>query len=271
MREAEAEAKTEPNGPAQSDELLVENKGRVRVLTLNRPQQKNAFNDALYDGVRDALTDAMEDDSVACVVVTGAGGAFSAGQDLGEMGNRPVHEDDEPHGFDPFVTELMSFAKPLIAAVDGVAVGVGVTMLLHCDLVLVGPSARFRAPFVSLGIAAEAGSTALFPSTIGWQETAAFLFRSAWMDADEAVRTGLAWRKGDAALDAALEVAGEIAAMPASTLVANKQALLAARADLVNAARQRENATLAKLGGGPANREALKAFMEKRPADFSNL
>jgi enoyl-CoA hydratase/carnithine racemase len=254
-----------------SDELIVENEGRVRVLTLNRPKQKNAFNDAQYDGVRDALVDAMDDATVACVVIAGAGGAFSAGQDLGEMAKRPVHDDGEPHGFDPFVTQLMSFTKPLIAAVDGVAVGIGVTLLLHCDLVLVGPSARLRAPFVSLGIAAEAGSSALLPATIGWQETAAFLFRSAWMDADEAVRTGVAWRKADPVLDGAMEVAREIAAMPVSTLVANKQALLDARADLVNAARRRENATLAKLGGGPANREALKAFAEKRPPDFSNL
>jgi enoyl-CoA hydratase/carnithine racemase len=254
-----------------SDVLNIDTEGRVRILTMNRPKQKNAFNDAQYDAMRAALRGAMDDDGVACVVITGAEGAFSAGQDLGEMGNRPVYDDGEPHGFDPFVTQLMSFAKPLIAAVDGVAVGVGVTMLLHCDLVLVGPAARLRAPFVSLGIAAEAGSTALFPATMGWQETAAFLFRSAWIDADEAVRAGLAWRKADPVLEGALEVAREIAAMPVSTLVANKQALLDGRADLVNAARQRENATLARLGGGPANREALRAFAEKRPPDFSNL
>lgn len=254
-----------------SDVLLVENQGRVRVLTLNRPQQKNAFTDALYDAVRDALRDAMEDDSVACVVISGAAGAFSAGQDLGEMAVRPSYDDNEPHGFDPFVTQLMAFAKPLIAAVDGVAVGVGVTMLLHCDLVLVGPSARLRAPFVSLGIAAEAGSTVLLPAQIGWQETAAFLLRSAWMDADEAVRTGLAWRKADDVQAAALEVAREIAAMPIITLVANKKALMAARADVVNAARQRENGTLASLAGNAAMIEALTAFREKRAPDFSRL
>jgi enoyl-CoA hydratase/carnithine racemase len=254
-----------------SDILLSEDRGRVRVLTMNRPQQKNAFNDALYDAVRDGLSVAMDDDGIAVVVLTGAAGAFSAGQDLGELGVRPTYDDNEPHGFNPFVDGLMSFHKPLIAAVDGVAVGVGVTMLLHCDLVLVGPAARLRAPFVSLGIAAEAGSTALFPATMGSQETAAFLFRSAWLDADEAVRTGLAWRKGDPVLDAALEVADEIAAMPILSLVPNKQALLAARADAVNRARQTENATLAKLAGNAATREALKAFAEKRPPDFTRL
>jgi enoyl-CoA hydratase/carnithine racemase len=254
-----------------SDLVLVENIGRVRTVTLNRPQAKNAFTDALYDAVRDELAAAMDDDSVAVVVLAGAAGAFSAGQDLGEMGQRPTYDDDLPHGFDPFVTGLVSFEKPLIAAVDGVAVGVGLTMLLHCDLVLVGPTARFRAPFVSLGIAAEAGSTALLPALIGWQETSAFLFRSSWIDADEAVRLGLAWRKADDVLAAALEVAGEIAAMPVLSLIANKRVLLASRADAVERARRTENATLAGLAGNAATIEAITAFREKRPPDFSNL
>jgi enoyl-CoA hydratase/carnithine racemase len=197
----------------QNEEVLkVEVREHVMVLTLNRPQAKNAFTDALYDAVRDEL-----------------------------------------------------------AAVDGVAVGVGLTMLLHCDLVLVGPTARFRAPFVSLGIAAEAGSTTLLPALIGWQETAAFLFRSSWIDADESVRLGLAWRKADDVLAAALETAAEMAAMPVISLRANKRILLAARADAVERARKTENATLAGLAGNAATREAIAAFREKRAPDFSNL
>jgi enoyl-CoA hydratase/carnithine racemase len=254
-----------------SDIVQIENHGRVRVVTMNRPDRKNAFNDAQYDAVRDALAAAMDDDSVACVVLTGAGGAFSAGQDLSELGARPQYEDDAPHGFPPFVDGLMSFYKPLVAAVDGVAVGVGVTMLLHCDLVLVGPNARLRAPFISLGISTEAGSSVLFPAAMGHQETAALLFRSAWMDADDAVRTGLAWRKADDVLAAALEVAGEIAHMPIVSLVANKKALLAARHDAVMTARKIEDGTNASLAGNPATREALLAFREKRPPDFSTM
>jgi enoyl-CoA hydratase/carnithine racemase len=254
-----------------SDILLSEDRGRVRVLTLNRPKQKNAFTDALYDAVRDGLESARSDDGIACVVITGAEGAFSAGQDLGEMAVRPTYDDGAPHGFNPFVDALTEFDKPLVAAVDGVAVGVGLTMLLHCDLVLVGSEARLRAPFVSLGIAAEAGSTELLPATIGWQETASMLFRSAWVDADEAVRIGLAWRKADPVADAALEVAAEIAAMPITSLVPNKRALLAARADAVDRARQTENKTLAALAGNPATREALAAFREKRKPDFTAL
>jgi enoyl-CoA hydratase/carnithine racemase len=254
-----------------SDALLIENRGRVRVVTMNRPDRKNAFNDAQYDAVRDALADAMEDDSVACVVITGAGGAFSAGQDLSELGARPQYDDDAPHGFPPFVDQLMAFHKPLIAAVDGVAVGVGVTMLLHCDLVLVGPKARLRAPFVSLGISTEAGSSVLFPAVIGHQETAALLYRSAWLDADEAVRTGLAWRKADDVLAAAYDVADEIAQMPRVSLVANKKVLLAARADAVTRGRQAEDANNASLAGNPATREALTAFREKRAPDFSQM
>src|SRR4051812_36527357 len=125
-----------------SDVALVENRGRVRIVTFNRPQAKNAFNDDLYDAVRDALVSAADDPDVAVVVLTGAEGAFSAGQDLGEMGTFRVHDDRLPHGFMPFVDTLQSFPKPLLAAVNGVAVGIGVTLLLHCDLVWVADGVR---------------------------------------------------------------------------------------------------------------------------------
>ena len=139
-----------------SDILLTEDHGRVRVLTLNRPKQKNAFTDALYDAVRDASRRRAPTTASPASSSRARAGAFSAGQDLGEMAVRPTYDDDTPHGFNPFVDTLTQFDKPLVAAVDGVAVGVGLTMLLHCDLVLVGPGARLRAPFVSLAIAAEA-------------------------------------------------------------------------------------------------------------------
>ena len=146
-----------------SDVLLTEDKGRVRLLTFNRPQAKNAFNDDLYDAVTAALRDASEDGNVAVVILTGAEGAYCAGQDLSEMTKSRTPEEAASSGFMPFVDTLQTFPKPLIAAVNGVAVGIGVTMLLHCDLVFASERARFRAPFVSLGIAAEAGSTVLLP------------------------------------------------------------------------------------------------------------
>jgi enoyl-CoA hydratase/carnithine racemase len=256
-----------------SDILLVEDTGRIRLLTLNRPHAKNAFNDDLYDAVRDALRTAADDPNVAVVVITGADGAFTAGQDLSEMGKARTPEEATSSGFMPFVDTLQSFPKPLIAAVNGVAVGIGVTMLLHCDLVFASEQARFRAPFVSLGIAAEAGSSALFEQRIGWQNAAHLLFTSGWVSAGEAVAMGLAWRKvgEDRLLVEVLEYAGQIAVMPVSSLVENKRLLLDVRVPAVLDARPREEAALTRVVGSPANREAIAAFMAKRPPDFSNL
>jgi enoyl-CoA hydratase/carnithine racemase len=256
-----------------SDVVLVENRGRVRILTLNRPDRKNAFNDDLYDGVAEALTSAADDPQVAVVVITGAEGAFSAGQDLGAMADSHVAADGSPRGFVPFVDVLQAFPKPLLAAVNGVAVGVGVTMLLHCDLVVAADTARFRTPFVSLGIVTEAGSSMLFPALLGWQETARLLFTSDFVDAAEAARIGLVWRvvPADELHAEVMGLADQIAAMPVSILVANKRLLIDARIDAVKAARQREEATLGVVGGGPAVQEAVRAFMEKRAPDFSNL
>jgi enoyl-CoA hydratase/carnithine racemase len=256
-----------------SDVLLIENRGRVRILTFNRPQAKNAFNDDLYDACAEALQAAADDPSVAVVVLTGAEGAFSAGQDLSEMTKPRTPEQAATSGFMPFVDTLQSFPKPLIAAVNGVAVGIGVTMLLHCDLVFVGERARLRAPFVNLGIVVEAGSSVLFPERIGWQNTADLLFRSAFVSGAEAVAMGLAWRSysDERLMVEVLNHAEQIAAMPVAALVENKKLLLEVRLPGVVEARKREEDALARVVGTPANLEAIKAFMEKRAPDFSNL
>ncbi len=253
--------------------VLIEDRGRVRILTMNRPQQLNAFNDAHYDAFAAALRSAADDPRVSVLVVTGAGRAFSAGQDLGELGNRPKYEDAREHGFQPFMDELQSFPKPLIAAVNGIGVGIGLTMLLHCDLVLIAESARLRAPFVSLGVTAEAASTALLPARIGWQETAHLLYTAAWLPAARAVEIGLAWRcvPESRLMAESLGVADEMAALPVTSLVATKRLLLDARMDSINVARERENRVFGTLEGGDANREAVAAFQEKRPADFSHV
>jgi enoyl-CoA hydratase/carnithine racemase len=256
-----------------SDVLLTENKGRIRILTFNRPRAKNAFNDDLYDAARDALQAAADDPGVAVVILTGAEGAFCAGQDLSEMTKARTPEQAASSGFMPFVDTLQAFPKPLIAAVNGVAVGIGVTMLMHCDLVFAAERARFRAPFVSLGIAAEAGSSALFPQRLGWQNTAHLLFTSSFVSASEAVDMGLAWRSypDERLLVEVLSYAEQIAAMPVAALVENKKLLLDVRVPAVLEARPREEDALARVVGSPANLEAINAFMEKRTPDFSNL
>ncbi len=253
--------------------LEIADDGGVRLLTLDRPQALNAYNDDLYDAVRDALGDAAARDDIAVVVLTGKGKGFSAGTDLGELAEPRRHEDGKPHGFPSFIATVEAFPKPLIAAVNGLGIGIGVTILPHCDMVLMSTRARLRAPFVTLGVTAEAGSTVLLPALIGWQHAAELLYTADWIDAETALAWGLAGRlcAPEALMDEALALAGRIARMPVSSLVATKELLLAARLDAVRAARERENTRFAKLLGGPANREALAAFREKREPDFRGL
>ena len=248
-----------------SDVLKVDRDGKVLVLTLNRPAQLNAFNDELYDSVTKALRDAAKDDGISVVVITGEGRAFSAGQDLAEMETAPVHDDDLQHGFTPFIETVESFPKPLIAAVNGIGVGIGLTLLPHCDLVFMSEQARLRGPFVSLGVTVEAGNSYLLPVTVGWQAASHMLYTAAWIDADYARETGLAFKvvPADALLTEARKAAAEIAAMPLDSLTGTKQLLLDARLDLVRAARAREVETFAGLVGGPANRAAIEAFKGK--------
>jgi len=228
--------------------LLTEDDGGVRLLTLNRPAAKNAFNDDLYHALRQALDDARVDPAVAVCVVTGAGDTFSAGQDLKVLA---TFLDDPQAGkaFGPFTQALTAFDKPLLAAVNGAAVGVGTTMLLHCDLVLVSESARFKLPFVSLGLVPEAGSSVLLPAVIGPQAAGHLLFTGGWMDAPESVARGLAWKLVPAGrlLEETLALARQIAAAPVENLVACKRMLLAARADAVSAALAREQGELDRI------------------------
>jgi enoyl-CoA hydratase/carnithine racemase len=253
--------------------LRIRDEGGVRLLTFNRPDALNAFNAALYDAINSALQEAAVRSDIAVVVMTGEGRGFCAGTDLGEMADPPQFDDGKAHGFEPFLDTLQAFPKPVIAAVNGVGIGIGLTMLPHCDIVLMAADARLRAPFVTLGVTAEAASTYLLPNIIGWGETAHLLYTAEWMDADKAVETGLAWRKVPTPdlLPEAMAVAAAIAKMPVSSLVATKKLLLDARLSQVRDARAREVPTFRTLMGGPANREAITAFQEKREADFTKL
>lgn len=253
--------------------VLTEHRDGVVLLTMNRPERRNAFNDQQYDDLRDELAEARGDDAVKVAVVTGATGAFSGGQDLSEMGAPVVHDDGELHGFGPFVDELETFDKPLMAAVNGVGVGIGLTMLLHCDIVYMAESARIRAPFVSLGLVPEAGSSFLLQEIVGAQVAAELLYTNAWIDATRAVDLGLvaASYPDDELMDRVLQTAGEIAQQPLSALRRTKQLLLDVRAEALAAARRREDSAMAQLIGTPANAEAIRAFREKRAADFAGM
>ncbi len=252
--------------------VLQELKDGVLLLTLNRPQKKNAFNDPQWDGLRDALNGAREDDDVSVVVVTGAGSDFSAGQDLTAFGQaREPREDGQANGYAGCMDALFGFDKPLLAAAKGVGVGIGATLLFSCDIVYVGESVRLRLPFVSLGLVPEAASSYTLQARIGSQRAAELFFTAEWIDAARAVETGIALRAfaDEQLLPATLEKAREIARHPMGSLRATKRTLMAAHAAAIRVAREAEDAGMAAQAGSPENIEAIRAFIEKRAPDFS--
>jgi enoyl-CoA hydratase/carnithine racemase len=254
--------------------LRTETADRVRLLTFDRPEALNAFSEALYDAVTDALIEAASDPAVAVVVFTGRGRAYSAGADLGEMAARAG--EDFPlgrHGFPGFIKQLTDFPKPLLMAVNGLAVGIGATMLGYADLAFMAATARLRCPFTNLGLAPEAASSALFPLLAGRQRASWILLSSEWLTAEECREAGIVWKvvPDDELLPTTLDHARRLAAQPISSLVATKRTIVEPYREHVAAARRREDAAFAALLHGPANREALQAFAEKRPPDFSSL
>jgi enoyl-CoA hydratase/carnithine racemase len=247
-----------------TDVAVVEDDGAVRVVRFNRPEARNAFNAALYDAVTVALAEAAVDDGVHAVVLTGNGAAFSAGQDLKEMARIVSGEAgvEAAKGFRGLLDTVGSFDKPLLAAVNGVGVGLGFTLLLHCDIVFMAEDARLRVPFAELGVPPEAASSYLFPTTMGWQKAAQLLFTGAWLGAAEAVAAGVAVGVFPAAslLEETLAVARTIAAAPLEALRTSKRLLLETRSAQVAEARGREDDAFARLLGTEANTAALARF-----------
>ncbi len=257
--------------------LEVVDDARVRLLTLNRPEALNSFNDELYHRAGAALEEAAASNDVACVVITGTGRAFSAGQDLGEMGRLSTETGhdfgDAGPGFPRFLDTLAAFGKPVIAAVNGMGVGIGMTMLLHVDIALIATTARLRAPFVPLGVVPEAAGSLLMPVVMGNQRAALKLYTGDWITAAEAVECGLALRavEPDDLMTETMELARRIAKMPVASLSATKRVVVESRIDAVRAARAREDRAFTAMIGQPANMEAITAFLEKREPDFSRL
>ena len=258
-----------------SDPVIVtEDLGRVRVITINQPQALNSMNNAVMAGIRDALAAAETDNEVAVAVVTGEGRAFSAGADLQEMQDGLSGENGEDHQFPAMLKQLTEFKKPLIAAVNGLGVGIGMTFLAHCDLVLMSTAARLRTPFPQLGLAPEAGSSYTFATRMGWQNAAYVLMSGRWFSAEECLDMGLVWKvcEPESLMSEAVAVADELAANPIPSLVATKELLMGAgRPNEAWAAHKREVSAYATLLGAPANTEAVAAFVEKRDPNFSSI
>jgi enoyl-CoA hydratase/carnithine racemase len=247
------------------DLVLVDDADRVRTLLLNRPDQLNAFNQALCTALSQALLTAEADDDVGAVVITGAGRAFSAGTDLyqlAENGDFRGGPDSDPLNFDRLIDRLSGFPKPLICAVNGMAVGLGATMLGHADLVVMAETARLKCPFTSLGLAPEAGSSVTFPLLFGRQAASWMLLSSEWIDAADAHSMGLAWKvvADDAVLSEAQSYARRLAVHPLASVVASKRLILATLSTAVSDGRERENAAFDVLLRTPDSRGAVAAF-----------
>ncbi|WP_232680166.1 enoyl-CoA hydratase/isomerase family protein [Nocardioides sp. R-C-SC26] len=255
--------------------LQIDDADRVRTLVLDRPDALNAFNEALYDALAEALLAAAADDDVAVVLLTGSGRAFSAGTDLLEMHQIATDPDfvRGAHGFPGLIDALARFPKPLVVAINGLGLGIGTTIIGFADLAFMSTSARLKCPFTSLGVAPEAASSYLMPLLVGHQNAAWMLMSSEWITADQARAMGLVFAvsEPDQLLDDARSHAARLAAKPISSLVAVKRTMTEPRREAIEAARGRENAAFAELMGGPANLEALAAFAEGREADFTSL
>lgn len=252
-------------------EILTSSEDGVLRVAFNRPQRKNAITAAMYTQLTDTLLAAATDAAVRVVLLHGSGGAFTAGNDLDDFVNdRPSHEDAPVFRF---VRALNAFGKPLVAAVWGAAVGIGTTMLLHCDLVYAGESTRFCVPFVRLGLCPEAASSRLLPRLAGHQRAAEKMMLGEPFGATEAQALGLVngVLPDDAVLDHAMARARTLAALPASALQTTKALMRRGAESTVAEQLEHEGRSFRALLGSPAAAEAVAAFFEKRQPDFTKV
>ena len=254
-----------------SDTLLSENRDGVLIVTLNRPEKKNAINNEMWAAIRDTFRAASEDDDVTCVLLCGAGENFCSGVDLSSFGDDSV--EDPQALFNSAALAVAELDKPLVAAAQGAAVGGGATVLFHADIVYVSESFRLRLPFASLGLAPEWASSYMLQANIGAQRAAELFYTAEWVDADKALDNGIAAQvlPGSQLYDHALAKALEIAQWPVNSLREIKRSLRLHHTPAIHAAFEAEQAAMARQAGSPENIEAVTAFMEKRKPDFRKL
>lgn len=252
-------------------DILQHTEAGVLTLTLNRPDKKNSLTAAMYATLADALDQATQDAAVRAVVVQGHATVFSAGNDIGDFLNNPPTGSEAP--VHRFLQAISSFPKPLVAAVCGPAVGVGTTMLFHCDLVYAGDNAAFSMPFVNLGLCPEAASSLLVPQMMGYHRAAEALLLGEPFMAEAALEVGLVNRivPPTEANGIAQAQARKLAAKPASALLQTKRLMKSGQAAAVRQQMAEEGAVFARMLSEPAAREAFAAFLEKRRPDFSGV
>ncbi|MEY4443817.1 MAG: hypothetical protein RL442_2817 [Pseudomonadota bacterium] len=252
-------------------DVLQQVESGVMTLTLNRLDKKNSFTAAMYAELAEALRGAAEDDAVRVVLFQGHETIFSAGNDIGDFLNKPPSTPDSP--VFRFLNAIATFPKPLLAAVCGPAVGIGTTMLLHCDLVYAGDNAMFSMPFVNLGLCPEAASSLLVPRLMGYQRAAEVLLMGDPFMAEAALEVGLVNRvvPPTEANALAQQQARRLATKPLSSVIETKRLLKASTTPAVLERMREEGAIFGRMLQEPAAKEAFSAFLDKRKPDFSSL
>lgn len=256
-----------------TEDLVQHEERGVLTLTFNRTHKKNAITVAMYAALADALERAAAEPAVRVLVIQGDVTVFTSGNDIVDFQNAPeqadVPLDERPVG--RFLRAIATFPKPLVAAVCGPAVGVGVTLLLHCDLVFCGDNAVFSLPFVNLGVVPEAGSSLLLPQMLGYRRAAQLLLTGDAFTAETALEFGLINRivPPDECNAYAQEQAARLAAKPATALLETKRLMKGAQQDALLARVSAEGEVFGRMIHAPAAREAFAAFVEKRKPDFS--
>jgi enoyl-CoA hydratase/carnithine racemase len=243
----------------------------VMTLTFNRVDKKNSITSAMYAALADAMEQAEQDAAVRVVVIQGHETIFSAGNDIADFLNNPPAGQDSP--VFRFLRNIAAFPKPVIAAVAGPAVGIGTTLLFHCDLVYAGDNAAFSMPFVNLGLCPEAASSLLVPQMMGYHRAAEALLMGEPFMAEAAQEVGLVNR-----VVPPLELnnyaqaqARKLAAKPITSLTETKRLMKGGQAAHIKAQMAEEGVSFGRMLREPAAKEAFGAFMEKRKPDFSKL
>ena len=249
--------------------VIINNANGILELTFSRSEKKNAITSGMYQQIADSLNAANEDTSIKAIIITGSESVFTAGNDLADfLANPNMDKDSSVY---QFLLALLHCKLPLIAAVEGLAVGVGTTLLLHCDRVVASKSAVFSMPFVNLGLVPEAASSLLLPRLVGYQKAAEWLLTGDAFDVEQAHKAGLVSQvveEGEA-LVIAENFAQKLSEKPRSSLVATK-ALLRRDEEPIQSRLDIELKGFITGLNGDAAKEAMTAFMEKRKPDFSN-
>ena len=250
-------------------EILQHQDAGVLTLTFNRVERKNSINVAMYDALATAIAQAADDAATRVVVIQGHETVFSAGNDIEDfLKNKPAGDDSPVFRF---LRGIATFPKPVIASVCGPAVGIGTTMLFHCDLVYAGDNAAFSMPFVNLGLCPEAASSLLVPQMLGYHRAAEALLLGEPFMAEAALEVGLVNRvvPPTECNAYAQAQAKKLAAKPLSSLIETKRLMKGGQTAKVLEVMAEEGESFGRMLREPAAREAFSAFMEKRKPDFS--